>query len=382
MATEEIIVDELLCFISNKIDKVSPDTILRLCIPVYKDGQIEKSKKILFSLPAAAKTKRRLIKRVGDDKDSKNLEDIVNLLQELGTNIPKFVAADLSKLPPITFNNIDVTVLLNRINQVEEETKALREVIGSQNQALRNLQVISASTVEQLAKQKIVDHSTSPVPLQRTEEPSAGSERKPEERTAEKEPCLPAENDATAENNNNSKAAVDNTVSADGGTSEVIVSEITPNDADKTNMSPSEPEKTPDTYAEVTGRKPKNFPMKKTNAKERSPPFCIIGRSEAGELKVVPRKKFASVFATRFAPEVTPEEMKTFLQCKTNLKVAVEKLSARHTTYSSFHITCECDNPSLLVSESLWPQGCYVRWWRKSNKPSASKQDANNNKRL
>ena len=61
-------------------------------------------------------------RRACKDKDKKsenNLRDMFLLLTEKrGEEIPKFVAHDLGKLPPITFDHIDVTVLLNKIQNL------------------------------------------------------------------------------------------------------------------------------------------------------------------------------------------------------------------------------------------------------------------------
>ena len=69
----------------------------------FDDTAIEKSKKRLFDLCADETTSRFRPK-----KSAVNIDDMIRLLQEKGTDVPVFVARDLSRLPPITFDSVDV----------------------------------------------------------------------------------------------------------------------------------------------------------------------------------------------------------------------------------------------------------------------------------
>ena len=62
----------------------------------------------------------------GPKKSQNNIEDMIKLLNERGNDIPSFVALDLARLPPITFDNIDVSALVARIQKVQDEVSALR----------------------------------------------------------------------------------------------------------------------------------------------------------------------------------------------------------------------------------------------------------------
>ena len=55
-------------------------------------------------------------------------------------------------------------------------------------------------------------------------------------------------------------------------------------------------------------------------------------------------------------------DLKAYLDKTLGLSTTVEcvKTTDRHT---SFHITCRCDNPKVFMTESIWPEGAYVRWW-------------------
>ena len=70
-----------------------------------------------------------MLNRKGPKKNVQNLDDCVKRLNELDPEsevIPCFVARDLGNLPPITFNSIDVSVLLAKIESMHDEVQLLR----------------------------------------------------------------------------------------------------------------------------------------------------------------------------------------------------------------------------------------------------------------
>lgn len=102
-----IVICEVLAFIQNKLDVMDELSLIRICESAFSAEHIELAKSLLFESLQKSVTIR---KRQG--KTQRNLDDIVTLLKETDPeNIPIFVARDLEKLPPITFDHIDVTPL-------------------------------------------------------------------------------------------------------------------------------------------------------------------------------------------------------------------------------------------------------------------------------
>ncbi|CAG4931069.1 unnamed protein product [Parnassius apollo] len=67
-----------------------------------------------------------LIKQYG--KSQRELEDIISLFKETDPDsAPIFVARDLQKLPPITFDHVDVTRLLKDIVLLQQEVKIIKD---------------------------------------------------------------------------------------------------------------------------------------------------------------------------------------------------------------------------------------------------------------
>ena len=123
-----VVIDELLCFVQNKIYLLPPTAIADLCTATFQDDDIEASKRRLFKL-CADENCTRLRKRQGPHKTTKNIDDIVRLMQEKGTDTPTFVALNLAKLPPVTFDSIDVSALLHSIQHAQFEIDLLRACV-------------------------------------------------------------------------------------------------------------------------------------------------------------------------------------------------------------------------------------------------------------
>ena len=79
---------------------------------------------ILFNRNSVATYRHRKVLII-----NQNLDDVVKRLNELDPEsevIPCFVARDLGNLPPITFNSIDVSVLLAKIESMHDEVQLMR----------------------------------------------------------------------------------------------------------------------------------------------------------------------------------------------------------------------------------------------------------------
>lgn len=112
-----IVINELLAFVQNKMDVMVDESLVQICATAFSDDEIEKAKNLLFESVSKQKTTRRR-----DGKTQRNLDDIICLLRETDPEeMPIFVARDLGKLPPVTFDHVDVTRLLKDIVLIQRE---------------------------------------------------------------------------------------------------------------------------------------------------------------------------------------------------------------------------------------------------------------------
>ena len=96
---------------------IDVEVLTRLSVSTYNDQEIEVANDMIFDYlyDATAQTafKKSRQGKYAHDQKVRNLEDIFKILEEKGdAKLTDFVALDLSKLPPITFDSIDVSVLL------------------------------------------------------------------------------------------------------------------------------------------------------------------------------------------------------------------------------------------------------------------------------
>ena len=104
----------------------------------FDDNAIENSKKRLLDL-CANENSSRFRRRQGPNKSAVNIDDMLRLLQEKGTRVPVFVARDLSRLPPITFDSVDVSSLIHSIRRAQLEIDQLKACVGGQRDATVDL---------------------------------------------------------------------------------------------------------------------------------------------------------------------------------------------------------------------------------------------------
>ena len=160
----EVIVSELLCFMKNKFDILDQDSLILLCSRTFSSDDVVNGKNILKSICTDLDVlgNLRIGGRSGADKVRKNLEDICAMLHKLGNAGPNFAASDLRKLPPVTFDNIDVTHLLFRLekleaqlasrNEIENRTMGIIEKLEKEISSMKEAEVRTTSLLQSLCE--------------------------------------------------------------------------------------------------------------------------------------------------------------------------------------------------------------------------------------
>ncbi|KAF9801462.1 hypothetical protein SFRURICE_013242, partial [Spodoptera frugiperda] len=152
MSTQPLIANELLAFIQHAIDTMDEVSILQICKSNFKEEDISSGKRLLFQ--CLGKLEEMPARR--RDGTEKSVQDIITLLKVTDPDdVPAFVAKDLHKLPPVTFDHVDVTKLLKDIislktslAEVQSKLMSSKNTIGelrAELLALRNTVVVSGS---------------------------------------------------------------------------------------------------------------------------------------------------------------------------------------------------------------------------------------------
>ena len=337
--TREVIVDEVLCFLSSKIDCVPTDVLLLLCNDAFDDADVEKAKRILFtSRPPKPPSKIRFSVRQEPNKKNKNLNDIIKLLAELGEDIPVFVARDLMKLPPIRMENIDVSNLLHRLDSLSTEVSSMKSAVDKVQSLTSEVATLKAAVDRLQLQGKVRDH-----PLMQQ---------------------MPQRRNSNVGKKTNSAAlkiapATKGPPNLPAPTMETSYSTGPPPGPELPHSSGPPAAENQLSYAGaaatgawmIAGRKPKKYSRR-------------TGTADDSKITVIKNLKLLTMFGSRFGPNVTTDDIVEHFKGK-GLNVTCESLKARYPEkYTSFKVSLRAENPFLLLKEENWPKGSYFRRFR------------------
>ena len=188
----QYVVNELLTFVIHKLQWMPPDSVTQLCIGFYDDQVIERASKLLFEMCGSGSREDRYRRRQGEHKKMGTMRDIIAPVQRRNNELPvTFVAHNLSNLPPVTFDSIDVCVLISRMENMRLEMDALKAVVSTQTSVCDDLmQVFGGNakppeTPSTRATETLSARDAETPAAQATETPSARAVETPSARASE-----------------------------------------------------------------------------------------------------------------------------------------------------------------------------------------------------
>jgi len=132
MASVNIVVDEVLCFLHNNFTKLPVSELKPVIVSFYTDDELVKAKESLLkgvqdaiqddgdggTLPRMPKWQKK--KLVADD-----LLTLYNIVDErnLSAALPMFVAKDLTRIPFINIDSMDTVYLAKKTDEMENRLK-------------------------------------------------------------------------------------------------------------------------------------------------------------------------------------------------------------------------------------------------------------------
>lgn len=122
--TCNIVINELLCFIQNKMNVMDEKSLVLLSMSAFSKTEISAAKDLLFaSINTSIPNVSRRV-----DKEKKELQDIIRVFKNIEPdNTPTFVAKELHKLPALSFEHVDVSRVLKDIILLQSEVKTIKE---------------------------------------------------------------------------------------------------------------------------------------------------------------------------------------------------------------------------------------------------------------
>ena len=327
---QTIIVDELLCFIANKLDIVTCDEIVSLCTTHFNDANIRQSKLTLFNVcqrgpdddPPSTGVKFRRCK--GTNSAENNIKDIIKLFQELGNDAPQFAAVNINLLPAVSSDKVDVNTLFRMISELTAVVGNMNTTLEKQQDTITALQstVANSSKIATYAEKANVD-----VP--------SGS-RPPLRRSSSVDPEQPQQ----------------------------------PN---RFNMHNKVIENKEEEEIALQYNDPPFRRQGRNRGRKRRPlrSGLLTAGSPSSKMKGIERKQTAELFITRLSPDCDADDVKNFIKSNLNLDATVRKIEGARNSgyYSSFHVSCVCANPKIFYDENLWPEHVLYRRWYPPRRP-------------
>lgn len=329
---QEVVVNEVLCFLFNKMDTINHDLLLKVCMDFYESSKIEAAKMLLFSFEAA-KSVTRCVKRQGPSRDKCNVDDILRIFHSANLDdLPVFTAANLSRLPPADAENIDFSLLFKEFQSMRKEMMIMKNQLHTISSSGSNAS--TPSPEEKAAAPCSLTQGNANHELSITKKAPA----KPEQQKLFVD-LPPLKNQEAGKLSNTDKAIEYGSSSATYATK---CSMPIPVSEDSTSVEPE------DGFTPVLRRK------------KRKP---LIGTSnKTSSIKATSHRKLLTVFVSRLEPNTCEDDIKNYVRNNLKLETSqIEKLKTKFNTYASFAVKVYVTNPSVIFDTDSWPEGVYVR---------------------
>jgi hypothetical protein len=339
-----LVVNELLCFLTTRFDKINSDELITLISDNYNQEEVVKAKLLLIAerkkVDLSNSIKSFTPSRIKDVKN-KSVSDLVEIWKlvdrEKGGNLDvKFVAADLNRVPSVNPEKYDLQFLVKEILSLKEKISSQNEIISIINGKL--------STPVCACKTKSVEVTPAIVT------PNVTKKRK---LSSSAEHFVPEWNKSKRPNLNEPLSVMEN---AKSETFCKVVAAPSIAIFVKKNLSFSK------TVENLTGD---NRPWSLARALKKKKVTLITGRNESSALKGVKpeEKNYWDLSVTRLAPETTSDQVKEALEAQ-GIKVHdVSVFDSRIRGCKSAKVRVALEEKDKVKDEANWPTYVRIHDW-------------------
>ncbi|XP_048477634.1 uncharacterized protein LOC125488624 [Plutella xylostella] len=347
----KIVINEFLTFIQNKIDVLDELSIVQICATNFTEAEIETGKTTLFDcLPDG----NRCVTRKGDEKNKKNIKDVIKLFHATAPELqPIFVAQDLNRLPPVSFDHVDVTRLLKDLVLLKNELHSLR------NDTISKSEMTLFETKVYTDINNLKSYTT--MPEMQTDTPNR-QYSKPRPRLQQREDCKTKLNESTKNNVNSGRLSQ---------SSPIASAEIR-----------AEPVHTP-TYRDIALRPAQTQakPTRRTAVNKHDDSFILVERKKRSKpknsnmigtaqmsTKIQVADMTSAIYVSRLKKSSTVEHLKEHISDMGEQCVNVELLQQKQeTNFNSFKVTVPRSKLNTYLSAEFWPEGVMYRRFREAS---------------
>ena len=340
--TDELVINELLCFVTNFADTMSPDDMKQICTNFYKPNEVTEAYEKLLSFCSP------------DDKSASNNDPgkdecmlIIKLTQNKKSTLPVFLAKNLARLPSVRQDKIDVmslfkdmSILRNKLDRLERTTTS---DINKVREEVRKMNVQNKSTDKQSSKANESMRPSSPPPPRH-------------------QPRVGHVSDA------NPQTDTDSGTDAETGTTRKVTVTDTPTVASKP-WSDDDPDLIETDNSQnpwqTVNRKPRRKPQMSSSNARPSTRVVGTGSSRTG-LSASSYEPPVSLFVSFLPPETTPSQIDNYIKRNIGCDyVEVEKLSHKfYDDFASFKVTTKKKFVDALRNPTIWPKNIVIDFYR------------------
>ncbi|KAL0841481.1 hypothetical protein ABMA28_015158 [Loxostege sticticalis] len=378
MSSEKLIANELLAFLQHAIDTMDEVSILQICKSNFKEEEICKSKVLLYETLGQAD---RMPTRRRDVKGERSLQDMINLLKSTDPDdVPAFVAKELHKLPPVTFDHVDVTRLLKDITTLKADLAEVKfkleisestisglstELLslknnncvnrspefsnvntrrGAQNASISSL--LSSPVTAELRESRVTARPAARSPAPQLSSSASAATTPPRAYAAAAAAPAPAAAPASA-----AVSAPLNKRISDGGKTK--------------NRSKPADKLVPPSGSRKSQADEEGF-VKVVRKTRKSARRNICGTAPTESTHTL-RAAIPStpLYVSRVHWSTKVEDVVDYVQKKSNFRLRVERLESRHkTNFNSFLVRVPTHHLPTFMKEDFWPQGVVFRKFR------------------
>ena len=372
----EKIDNELLCYLSHKMDVTPHEKLVKITAEFYTDFEIKVAKDTVFDKIARGK---RNITRKGQEKAYQNVTDILEVLHKVDPDkMPMFGAYDLNRLPPLGLNNFDMTSVFMDVKHMKDMLSGNDNVlhqIANLGKELCNLKGYVESMGIQLSQ--VVDHiKHKDVKTYANVTSMSMSPSPPKVRSGGVNQFLerpipfsisPSSDQSHGPNKPNKLIGQPNVklhqhqqepakpcgIELPPETSSIKESRPIPKQSpvkQKRGPSSDAPEREGDSEWKV--QQPKR--RQRRNA-------VIVGTCDGQNRTIKSRGRFMSLFISRLDPDIEPDLLETYIKDNFNVVLECTKLKTKYDTYSSYKVEGYCKDPKIFFEASKWPENILVK---------------------
>jgi len=383
-------VNELLCYVYNRIDTLPNEELVNIVSRFYDDAEINSALVIIKEcinrfLPSGHR--RRLPKRIGKDKKVKSVEDICILMHDFSvasvdtaaTSLPSFVAYKLSRLPAVDSSHLDVTTLSQQVLDLHKQVKDMTTITEMKDE-LKNL---LSDSVKALNQQFCAESASSDLHMSELKNSLSETRQKLHDLKSQMNSissrvlyatsyqAMKSGQDSTnltmnsGADDNQSEPTVTAgsllvpTVSANLSLANVAADTATVGinhtAVDQCLIIPAHDHQAD----QATTTDGDGFQTVQRSSKRKKP---VVGRKAVPSSlrSLQPIRQPRSLFVTRLPPDATAEDLTEFVAQVFKLDASCTKIVSGQY-HSSFKVSVCTTQPKLLYDNSRWPEGALVR---------------------